>query len=406
MSNKIQLHKFYHSIPCLILVALLIAACGDSPTATPVLATVTVIPATTAPATTAAASTAVAATPTTTAATPTTVPATTTAATTAATTTAAATSSGTFQQKYKSQDALDAFKAAGLEAEQPRPMTSQDFKAAPYVAMESIRFFIPSLGPDNGGRILSFATQAGLEATKAYYVKLGEGNALLFSWVFSVENILVQINGSLDDAKAGQYQKAFGKLGIVSSNAPTGRATPATTTQATTATAISATPTPEPPTATVVPPTATLEPTATPVPATNTPIPQAPAFDSGGIGLDKATWEKLHGPNANNTDTIGSYENKKYFILFSSGKIFNLTRQNSKLSNNEARIEAKSLMPKDAKLVKTYTDSRSGVPVDLYYSEALKNYLGSSGIWSGGEPGNFIVKYNSGSYIVATGNTP
>lgn len=189
----------------------LLTACGDAATPAPTSTTIAAVTTTTAQvipttATVAATTTVVA----------TTAVATTIAPTTAASTTAAA----VFQQKYKSQQAIDAIKAAGLEAEQNRPMTRDDYGAAPLLAIEGIRFFIPSLGADNGGRAFSFSSQADLERTKAYYVELGRSSALLFSWTFSVENLLVQINGKLADDKAKQYEVALGKLGAVTNNNP------------------------------------------------------------------------------------------------------------------------------------------------------------------------------------------
>jgi len=115
-------------------------------------------------------------------------------------------------QKWTSNQAIEAFKVAGLEAEETRPMTQDDYGMAPMLAVEGTRFLIPSLCPSCGGRVLSFASQNDLDATQAYYVELGESSALFFSWTFARGNILVQINGDLPEEKARQYEAALNTL--------------------------------------------------------------------------------------------------------------------------------------------------------------------------------------------------
>lgn len=111
--------------------------------------------------------------------------------------------------KWNGQNVVNAFKSAGLEAEGTYQMTKDDYGLAPLMAVEGLRFFIPSLCSDCGGRIMSFDDPTGLEATKAYYVELGKSSAALFSWVFVKDNILVQINGDLPEDRALKYQAAL-----------------------------------------------------------------------------------------------------------------------------------------------------------------------------------------------------
>lgn len=115
-------------------------------------------------------------------------------------------------KQWASSQVIEAFKAAGLEAESPRVMTRDDYGMAPMLAIEGTRFFIPSLCPDCGGRVLSFSSQKNLETTKAYYIELGKSSAAFFSWVFAKDNILVQINGSLSEETARQYEAALATL--------------------------------------------------------------------------------------------------------------------------------------------------------------------------------------------------
>lgn len=91
-------------------------------------------------------------------------------------------------------------------------MTKDDYGMAPMAAVEGTHFLIPSLCSDCGGRILSFAAQPDLDMTKAYYDSLGKSSAAFFSWTFVKDNILVQINGDLPEAKARKYESALGNL--------------------------------------------------------------------------------------------------------------------------------------------------------------------------------------------------
>lgn len=114
--------------------------------------------------------------------------------------------------KWQSSQAVEAFKAAGLEAESPRPLTKDDYGLAPMVATEGTRFLIPSLGPDSGGRIFSFASQDDLARTQDYYVEMGKSSAIFFSWTFAKDNILVQINGDLPEETAKKYEAVLAAM--------------------------------------------------------------------------------------------------------------------------------------------------------------------------------------------------
>jgi len=103
---------------------------------------------------------------------------------------------------------ISAFRSAGLEAERPTPMGPKDYGLGPYVC-QGIRFLIPSLGEDSGGRVLSCQNAADRDAIAAYYDGLGKRSAALFSWVFVKGNVVVQINGELDEALARKYEGAI-----------------------------------------------------------------------------------------------------------------------------------------------------------------------------------------------------
>jgi hypothetical protein len=105
-------------------------------------------------------------------------------------------------------DVVQAFKAAGLEAENTQPMTKDDYGAAPYLCTGT-RFYIPSLGENKGGRILVCDNAADRDAMANFYTELGQSSALFFSWVFVKGNVVVQINGDLPEEQAIKYEAAI-----------------------------------------------------------------------------------------------------------------------------------------------------------------------------------------------------
>jgi len=107
-----------------------------------------------------------------------------------------------------------AFEKAGLEVSAPRTMTKDDYGMAP-LADEGIRFFIPSLCEKCGGRIMLFKDPDMKKLAIEYYEGLGKRNAAFFSWVFSRENIVLQINGDLPEAEALRYEKALNEAEAV-----------------------------------------------------------------------------------------------------------------------------------------------------------------------------------------------
>lgn len=102
-----------------------------------------------------------------------------------------------------------AYKAAGLEAENPTPMGPGDYGPAPYVA-KGVRFLIPSICDDCGGRAF-VGTKEEIEKLRHYYVEMGRASAWLFSWVFVTADgkAMVQINGELPEDQAKKYEEAL-----------------------------------------------------------------------------------------------------------------------------------------------------------------------------------------------------
>ena len=101
-----------------------------------------------------------------------------------------------------------ALKAAGLEFEAARPMIAGDYGFAPFVC-KGTRFLVPSLGPDNGGRLFECGSIDERDRLVRYYQELSKGSAIFFSWLFARDNILIQINGSLAEPQARKYEAAL-----------------------------------------------------------------------------------------------------------------------------------------------------------------------------------------------------
>jgi hypothetical protein len=144
----------------------------------------------------------------------------------------------------------------------------------------------------------------------------------------------------------------------------------------------------------------------------------APAYSSGGLGLDMADWERSHGaglPDDPNSTMFFKYEGGKFVVQFSKLKSGNVSYiehvwgDRDAVSIENARAESKQLIPADSKFVKTYT-SRSGSTVDLYTSVSLKDRFSTSE-FIGGKPGDFIILYRNQTgrtttFIAAIGNNP
>lgn len=113
--------------------------------------------------------------------------------------------------RWQTEQVVEAFQAAGLEVDSPRPMTADDYGLAP-MAYEGTRFLIPSVCGECGGRIMSYDSPAKLEAGRQYYNELKNASAAFFSWVYVKGNILVQINGELPHDQAQRYSDVLDAL--------------------------------------------------------------------------------------------------------------------------------------------------------------------------------------------------
>jgi hypothetical protein len=112
--------------------------------------------------------------------------------------------------RYKPQDIIDALNAAGLEAVNPQEMTEFPWGGA--TDKHGLIFGVPSVCSDCNGRAITFDSPAAFAVTRQYYVGLGEQEKAFFSWVFTRDNALIQINGDMPEAQAKKYEAALNAM--------------------------------------------------------------------------------------------------------------------------------------------------------------------------------------------------
>ena len=139
-------------------------------------------------------------------------------------------------------------------------------------------------------------------------------------------------------------------------------------------------------------------------------LPQAPdpVFESGGLGLSRVEWEKVHGRAVGddiggivyaNGYSIGYSSDSSAAIAITVGRTFSPA-----VTVQQARAESKKVIPADAQLVGT-EDPAGGVMYDTYYSASLAALFPSDtpdpfphrsdiDIWNGARPGTFTVKFD------------
>jgi len=125
---------------------------------------------------------------------------------------------GTEKTALTSKKVVAAFTEAGLEARKPRPMTSEDFGAAPLRTKDATSFLIPIGGSDLQlrGFALVFENADDLRATKSYYGRLDDadsGNAGFFSKTFvNIDRlVLVQIESVITEKRNARKYRAVVK---------------------------------------------------------------------------------------------------------------------------------------------------------------------------------------------------
>lgn len=104
--------------------------------------------------------------------------------------------------RHASGDAISAFKAASLHVGDCRKVVAADYGGAPQLALEGTRFSVPFL-EDRAGRVLAFASQAGLEEVRGYFDRRTNARTFVHA------NLLLILPGDLPNAYAGRYERAL-----------------------------------------------------------------------------------------------------------------------------------------------------------------------------------------------------
>lgn len=104
---------------------------------------------------------------------------------------------------------IEEFKVAEIEAEEPSDLPEKEFENT---RKEAKRILVPALGEDSGGRIFEFKNKEDLEQAKKYYDDLGNGNQMLFSHTYAKGNLLLQMNGDMEDAEFKTYKEVMDKV--------------------------------------------------------------------------------------------------------------------------------------------------------------------------------------------------
>lgn len=114
----------------------------------------------------------------------------------------------TCQASSKVDKILKAFNDAEFEAEDSFKMSPRNYGMAPYVC-DGYRFYIPSLGNNAGGRLFVCNNKKDQQLLANFYRDLGRKSAALFSWVFEKGNVILQMNGEMDEPMAMEYKEIF-----------------------------------------------------------------------------------------------------------------------------------------------------------------------------------------------------
>jgi hypothetical protein len=125
-------------------------------------------------------------------------------------------------------------------------------------------------------------------------------------------------------------------------------------------------------------------------------VPAAgPPFASGGLGLSRAEWEKIHG-GPTRSSILLEYDDGRLVVGLLESNVWHLERvwmrgDAEAVSLEAAREEAKSFLPSDATETQT-VDRGDGRIIDVYSSAILANRFASTA-WNGGTQGTFAIQY-------------
>lgn len=113
-----------------------------------------------------------------------------------------------FFNKWSITEVVNSFQGNGLEIANIKPVSEEDYSSLPVGPEQGIKFSIPSIREDAVGCILSFDDKYDLEKVKKHYQSLNKKGEL-YSWTFVKDNILLVLDGAIQEAKAREYERAL-----------------------------------------------------------------------------------------------------------------------------------------------------------------------------------------------------
>ena len=156
------------------------------------------------------------------------------------------------------------------------------------------------------------------------------------------------------------------------------------------------------------------------IPETIIKISRKEGFSSGALGLSRQFWDSQHKLSKARSGFF-LYEGLRYVVGYQNGNICDFERNwgETGISKQQAMIEIIKMIPSDSKFIKSYSAPYTRNTVYLYFSESLISRFPKTirfgnnelPLWTGGEPGNFIVIFNEKRkkvtrVVIAIGNNP
>ncbi|MCI2948090.1 hypothetical protein FH144_06585 [Staphylococcus caledonicus] len=111
-------------------------------------------------------------------------------------------------KNYEISDVINKFKSESLSVKNLRTMKHKDFGMAPMKSEDAKIFTVED---NKNARIFKFKNKKDLEETKKYYDELGKSSAIFYSYVYAKDNMLIQMNGDIDDNVFNKYKTAMDK---------------------------------------------------------------------------------------------------------------------------------------------------------------------------------------------------
>lgn len=101
---------------------------------------------------------------------------------------------------------VQAFKDAGLEAENAREMTEVDFGPIPQDVKSAQIFYFPSIEESINGHVFVFKNEKNLEQAKKIYDEFGQ---VFKVYVYDKGNALLHLSGEVNEDRAVKYQEVL-----------------------------------------------------------------------------------------------------------------------------------------------------------------------------------------------------